>query len=313
MRFMNSVTSDSNLSQHHRLQGGLRLKGVQKESEPGKPLISVITSTFNADQHLLTAIKSIREQTYSNMEWVIVDGASQDTTLDIIRRNEDVIDYWASEPDHGIYEAWNKGLHIARGDWICFLGADDFLWEPNVCERMAAALVLTNRTTNVVYGQMALVNARGEELYRVGQPWQELKSRFHGTMCIPHPGLMHHRSLFKARGGFDQTYKIAGDYELLLRELIHHEAVFVPDLIMVGMRVGGVSSDPAHTLISLGEVRRAQRAHGIFFPPFYWCVAMLKMRFRLLLWKIFGESRARKMLDQMRGWGGLPAHWSRTE
>jgi cellulose synthase/poly-beta-1,6-N-acetylglucosamine synthase-like glycosyltransferase len=106
-------------------EGGLRTQGYFKQSLPDKPLITIITSTYNAAEYLPRTIKSVREQTYTNIEWIIVDGNSKDNTVELIRQNEDVIDYWVSEPDSGIYDAWNKGVSLANGDWIAFLGAGD--------------------------------------------------------------------------------------------------------------------------------------------------------------------------------------------
>ena len=103
-----------------QLQGGLRLHGEEKHTRAGLPLITIITATYNAAQYLPRTIKSIREQTYENIEWIIIDGNSTDETIELIQQNEDVIDYWMSEPDAGIYDAWNKGISLARGEWIAF-------------------------------------------------------------------------------------------------------------------------------------------------------------------------------------------------
>src|SRR5712664_874457 len=107
------------------IDGGLRLKGTHKKSQPGRPLVTIITATFNDADNLLRTVKAVRELFYKNVEWIIVDGGSKDGTVEAIRRNENVIDYWMSEPDRGIYDAWNKGVSRANGDWISFLGAGD--------------------------------------------------------------------------------------------------------------------------------------------------------------------------------------------
>ncbi|MGZ5077143.1 MAG: glycosyltransferase family 2 protein, partial [Methylobacter sp.] len=221
------------------------------------PLISVIVAVFNGAKTLQQCIDSVAQQTYVNKELIIIDGGSKDGTADLLEANRDKLGYWVSEPDNGIYNAWNKGLAQAKGEWICFVGADDFFWDPQALERMASALTAIPAEIRVAYGQIMLLNNDGENLYPIGEPWQQAKERFKQVMSIPHPGLMHRRSLFERHGNFDESFRIGGDYELLLRELKEADAVFVPDLIMVGMRQGGISSSPANSIESMWDIRRA--------------------------------------------------------
>nr|WP_281719808.1 glycosyltransferase family 2 protein [Nitrosomonas nitrosa] len=286
----------------------MRFKDIDAE-----PLISVVVATFNAVATLDRCINSVSEQTYRYKELIVIDGGSTDGTVEILKRNSEKIRYWISEPDRGIYHAWNKALVKAEGEWICFLGADDHFWDEHVLTRMVRELAKLPPDIRIAYGQIMLLNGSGERLYAVGEPWERLKQRFLKSMCIPHPGMMHRRSLFKQHGGFDESYRIAGDYELLLRELKTADAVFVPDLVTVGMRQGeGESSHPASTLRVLHETRRAQRLHGQRFPSSSWFFSMMKVYLRLLLWCVFGEPVARKTLDFGRRIMGQPAYWTRT-
>jgi len=107
--------------------GGLRTKGITKQSQENMSLITVITVVRNGEKTLEETILSVINQTYANVEYIIVDGASNDGTLDIIKKYEDRIDYWISEPDKGIYDAMNKGIDLSTGEWILFLGGDDLL------------------------------------------------------------------------------------------------------------------------------------------------------------------------------------------
>ncbi|MCF8007984.1 MAG: glycosyltransferase [Methylovulum sp.] len=122
---INTVHDPKELIESTKREGGMRFKGVKKESQPHKPLITIITATFNAAEHLPHTIKSIRELTYDNIQWIVVDGASKDSTVELIQQNEDVIDYWISEPDTGIADAWNKGLKLTTGDGVLILNAGD--------------------------------------------------------------------------------------------------------------------------------------------------------------------------------------------
>jgi len=275
-------------------------------------LISVIVAVFNAVDTLQQCIDSVARQTYANIELIIIDGGSKDGTVDLLMANSEQINYWISEPDSGIYNAWNKGLSRAKGEWICFLGADDYFWDAQVLDRMASKLATIPTDIRVAYGQIMLLNNDGGKLYPIGEPWNEVKERFKQVMCIPHPGLMHRRSLFEQHGNFDESFRIGGDYELLLRELKTAEAIFVPDIIMIGMRQGGLSSSPSNSIESMWDIRRAQRMHGLIFPGYFWMMAMIRVYLRLILWNLIGEKMTRKLLDLGRRAKGLPLYWTKT-
>ncbi len=296
-----------------RQEGGSRLHGKQKKNAPGKPLISVITATFNAAGFLPDTIRSIRVQSYTNIEWIVIDGGSTDATVDLLKANDDLIDYWLSEPDNGIYSALNKGLAQAKGEWICFLGSDDYLWDAQALAQMSEQLEKLPPDIRVAYGQVMLVSADGKVIHGFGEPWENVRERFKQSMCIPHQATMHRRSLFEQRGKFDESFRIAGDYELLLRELKSAEARFIPGIIIAAMRQGGgISSDPQNSLVVLHESRRAQLKNGLRFPGWIWWMVVARLYLRLLLWKILGERLARKALDLGRRIMGLPPFWTRT-
>ena len=276
------------------------------------PLITIIVAVFNGAKTLQQCIDSVAQQTYAKKELIIIDGGSKDGTVDLLEANQQQISYWISEPDRGIYNAWNKGLSQAKGDWICFLGADDYLLNAQVLEKMAAALEQLSAEIHVAYGQVMLLSNEGESLFAVGEPWLTIKDRFKQVMCIPHQGVMHRRSLFEQNGKFDESFRIAGDYELLLRELKKGDAIFIPDLITTGMRQGGISSDPENTLVTMREIRLAQQMHGQRLPGLIWLAAMARVYVRLLLWRILGEGVTRKVLDLYRRMMGLPSYWTKT-
>lgn len=276
------------------------------------PLISIIVAVFDGKATLQQCIDSVAQQTYPNKELIIIDGGSKDGTVDLLRANQGKITYWISEPDRGIYNAWNKGLAEATGEWIYFLGADDYFWDARVLERMVEQLEKFPSNIRVAYGQIMLLNADGVSLYPAGEPWEKIKVRFGKIMCIPHQSVMHRRSLFEQRGQFDESFRITGDYELLLRELKTADAAFVPGLIVTGMRQGGISSKPENALALLREARRAQRMHGQSLPSLIWLRVMLNAYIRLLLWRVLGERVARIAFDWGRRIMGLPPFWTRT-
>jgi hypothetical protein len=277
------------------------------------PIITIITSTFNASKYLSNLISSIREQSFKNIEFIVMDGNSTDETVEILRANSDLIDYWSSAPDTGIYNAWNKALSHATGEWICFLGADDYLWSKDALADMAAVLKTLPRVTQIAYAQVMLLGLDDAPVYAVGAPYQLKPGERIDVMGLPpHPGLMHRRAVFDERGGFDESFQIAGDAELLMRELQRAPACFIPGVIIAGMRQGGISSKPSNILKSLQELRRIQRKHGIRWPGVALTLAMLRASVRWILWSVIGERLTRPALDFGRKVLGKPPYWTQT-
>jgi glycosyltransferase involved in cell wall biosynthesis/nucleoside-diphosphate-sugar epimerase len=275
------------------------------------PLISIVVSVFNGAGTLQKCLDSVAGQTHAGRELIVIDGGSTDGTCEILKRNAARLAYWVSEPDRGIYDAWNKGLTRARGDWICFLGADDYLWTPDTLERLAPVLERAYPPIRLVYGEVVVVNESGVEMLRVGEEWRTARGRFQQIMCLPHTGLMHHCSLFQAHGNFDASFRIGGDYELLLRELRTGDALFVPGLVVAGMRHGGVSSDPAGSLRLMREFRRAQVKHGLRRPGRHWRVAFAKAHLRVWLWRMLRNRVASRVFDFLRLLSGKKPYWTR--
>lgn len=280
---------------------------VPRESTP---LITVIVAVFNGAATLRQCMDSVVQQTYLNKELIVIDGGSRDGTVELLKEYNEQLSYWVSEPDTGIYNAWNKALKHAHGEWICFLGADDFLVSRDVLSEIASRVALVPPEVRVVYTQTAIVDREGVELYKIGQPWEEVHKRFLSLMCLPHTGLLHHRALFAGRGCFDESFRIQGDYEFLLRELRQADAIFIPDIVVAAMRQGGISSNPANALSLLREGRRAQRMHGLYWPRLPWLLAVARVLIRVVLWNILGEARARRVLDWCRQLAGKPKHWT---
>lgn len=120
-----------------RIEGGLRSRGAFRATgQQGEPLISIITPSYNSAKTIERTILSVVEQTYRNVEFIVVDGGSTDGTLDILRKYDARITYWLSEPDNGIYDAMNKGISLAGGEWLYFLGSDDWLYDKDCLKRV---------------------------------------------------------------------------------------------------------------------------------------------------------------------------------
>jgi len=273
--------------------------------------ISIVVALLNNRATLEQCLSSVARQTYPQRELIVIDGGSTDGSLGVVRALEPSIAHWESGPDRGLYEAFNKALKRTRGDWIYFLGADDYLWDPDVLQKIAPALAKAYPPHRVVYAQAAFVTERGEVLEILGKPWEEFRDRFLQGFMIPHQAVFHHRSLFEARGPFDESFRTGGDYEMLLRELQHADPLFVPDLVVAGYRFGGGSSAPRNSLEVLRVVRRAQKQNGIVFPGWLWVGIVLRTWLRVALWKILGERSAKRLLDWGRALLGKPPFWTR--
>lgn len=218
---------------------------ASKDNQSAMPLISVIIAVLNAKQTLQHCLDSVANQTYARKELIIMDGGSTDGSVDILKANNGKIDYWKSEPDRGIYQAWNKALQVAHGDYVCFLGADDY-WHDNDSMAKLAQISSVNNFPDLVSGIVVELDAKGGVLDQKGGVWnfKQMKKR----MTIPHPGMLHHRRLFDHYGLFSENFKIAGDYEFLLRlgENVSH--IFINDSVVCRGSLGLSRKNVTETL-----------------------------------------------------------------
>ena len=279
----------------------------KKITKSKNPLISIIVASFNSVNTLARAIESVLSQTYSNKELIIIDGGSKDGTVDVLKRFNGNISYWCSEPDKGIYNAWNKALDYTKGDWILFLGADDYLWANDVLKSIAPQLIKACLEFRVVYGKVNVVREDGTVLETLNDPWDQANKRFQHLMAYGwHQGVFHDRSLFDLYGKFDESFQIIGDYEFLLRELKDHDAAFIDDVVVAGMQYGGVSSDPLKALSMHKEVQRARLKNGIKKISFYLLWIRMLLLIRVIVQAVFGDLTAGVLSDLYRVITGKP-------
>ncbi len=186
--------------------GGLRTKGITKTSTSEKPLITVVTVVYNGVATLEQTILSVINQTYDNVEYIVIDGASTDGTLDVIKKYEDKIDYWQSEPDKGIYDAMNKGVVLSNGEWINFMNSGDLFYEATTMKKI---FIRDYSEYDVIYGNVVNKWSIGFEVkYPLEKQYPEMP--FSHQSCFTKTRLVK-------KYKFDTDYKIAADREMFYR------------------------------------------------------------------------------------------------
>ncbi len=197
--------------------------------------ISIITITLNAERYIEQTITSVVNQTYSNREYIIVDGGSTDGTLGIIKKYESEIDNWISEPDNGIADAMNKGIDLATGDYILFLHSDDYLVNSSVLER--ASEYLGDRFDIFFFQVLHDINGQNQVSSNRSLGWL---TNFKMGSC--HQGQLCSRKLFQRIGKFDTSFKIDMDYDLILRAYRAGASCNSVNMPLAVMRLIGISS-----------------------------------------------------------------------
>ena len=229
--------------------------------------ITIITVVYNGGDFLENCIRSVISQTYSNIEYIIIDGASTDASLSIIEKYNDRISIVVSEPDLGIYDAMNKGIALAGGDVIGTLNSDDFFADDTVIAGVAAAF--NDSGVDAAYGDLCYVSRQDpQRIIRnwVSKPYSR-KAMAWGWMPA-HPTFYVRSDVYRAHGNYDLKYKSAADYELMLRFLYLNKSksVYLPR-VLVMMRTGGVSNSSAYNRLQAASYDlRAMRNNGIKWP-----------------------------------------------
>lgn len=245
--------------------------------------VSIVTVVRNGAGTLVRAMESVFGQSYPNIEYIVVDGASTDGTVELIRKYQDRLASWSSEPDSGISDAFNKGVRQATGEWVGILNADDW-YEPDAVERV----MRVSQNADVVHGAMRYWD--GDVICELALPNQGALVR---EMTINHPTVFVRRSFYERFGGFNIGYRFAMDYELLIRFLLAGARFVELEDVLTNMSYGGASDK--YWRAASKEVGRAQIEHGTPVAK-----AMLLHYLRLV------RGTGRRFL-QVVGFGGMVA------
>ncbi|HAS6019524.1 TPA: glycosyltransferase [Vibrio vulnificus] len=204
--------------------------------------VSVITATYNSSQTIVDTVRSLEGQTYSDIEYIIVDGASKDNTLQVIEQNCSRVSKIISEPDRGIYDALNKGIQAATGDIIGFLHSDDLLAYPQAIADLVNTMQASQ--SQAVYADLEYVSK--DDISKTVRLWtsgEYQKQNLLNGWMPPHPTFYMRRECYQALGVFDLSFRISADYDSLLRYLwVNGVTMSYLPKVLIKMRVGGASN-----------------------------------------------------------------------
>ena len=237
---------------------------------------TIITVTYNASKSLEKTILSVINQTYDNIEYIIIDGGSKDGTTDIIKHNESKIKYWISEPDKGLYDAMNKGLRAAAGDYVCFLNAGDTFKDENIVAEIVG-IAEKNMAPDIIYGETDLVDAQGNVFAerRLKAPEHLTWKSFKMGMLVCHQAFIVKRSIAEK---YDLQYRFSADFDWCIRCMKKAKTIVNSEMRMINYQYEGTTT--ANRKASLKErydimckyygVIPTQMRHLWFAVRFYW-------------------------------------------
>jgi glycosyltransferase len=246
--------------------------------------VSIITITFNSESTLIDTIDSVLNQTYKNIEYIIVDGRSSDSTLSIIHSYRDKISKVVSENDKGLYDALNKGISMATGDVIGILHSDDFYTNHQVIENIVNTFHLNN--ADAVYSDLYYVDKNDtDKIFRKWKSGHYRHGMFLNGWMPPHPTFFVKKSVYEKLGAFNLDLVSAADYELMLRFIHKHKVrlAYLPEFI-IKMRVGGKSNVSIQNRIRANrEDRKAWKINGL--KPYFYTMYLKPLRKIIQLFK----------------------------
>ncbi len=247
--------------------------------------ISLITVCYNAASTLGDTINSVLSQDYDNLEYIVIDGGSTDGTKSLLETHKNRITKWISEPDKGIYDAMNKGLKLVTGDIVGMINADDFYVDNSILSKVAAAFA--DKEVDAIFGDLVFVDPQNiSKVVRKYSSSGWRPEKFAKGFMPAHPTFFTRKKFYDQFGLFKTDYRIAADYELLIRFLYVQRLryKYLP-LTMVKMRKGGVSSNGIKSNIILNnEIIRACRENGISTNQLKVYAKYFRKLFELRLW-----------------------------
>ena len=198
------------------------------------PKVSIITVVFNGESTLESTIQSVDNQTYKNIEYIIVDGGSKDSTVSIIKEHENVVTHWVSEPDNGIYDAMNKGIDLATGQYLWFINSGDEIAEPTT---LGVALCI-QQDADIYYGETVMIDSDCKEIgdRRLKTPHRLTSESFKKGMLVSHQSFIVKKELVDH---YNLTYKYSADFEWCLKAILKAKSIVNTHLVLSKFLDGG--------------------------------------------------------------------------
>lgn len=247
--------------------------------------VSVITVCRNEMDTIEQTIASVIQQDYCNVEHIIIDGKSTDGTVGIIERYKDKIAILVSEQDCGIYDAMNKGLGLAQGDIIIFLNANDTFFDPNVLSRVAGFFNESDK--DIIYGNAMMTGKHKNSNHVV--KYDEINKWFLLGDTICHQAVFARKKLYDNIGGFDLQFKIAADYEWLLRAVVKYRAkISHLDMVICNYSLDGMSNDRNLRLVTLEEYNKIA---SMYFGQFLTLIKRIHNYLLSIVYKVYSIFR----------------------
>lgn len=248
--------------------------------------ISIITVTFNRASVISSAIEGVLLQKYKNYEYIIVDGASKDNTIEVLKEYEPKFEgrmRWVSELDKGLYDAINKGIKMATGDVVGIINSDDFFHRDDVFSTIAEAFG-KDESLGVTFGDERIIKPENPDVnYRFEAPWYFRPWMFRIGLEPPHPSFYARKELFEKYGYYKMGYVISADYDLMMRFLLVHKVKYkyLKHTILT-FRASGISTDSSNRLMMNKEQVRACKENGIWT-----CLPMIYLKYFFKIPELF--------------------------
>lgn len=232
--------------------------------------LSLITVSYNSKKTIQRTFNSIKMQDYKNIEYIVIDGGSTDGTIDIIKKNSNLINKWISEPDNGIYDAMNKGINISTGEVIGLINSDDFYnFQDSISLIMNA---FKEKNADVVFANTYYVSSKNtKKIVRKWRPGKFIKGSYKNGWHTPHPSFFAKKNLYSKYGNFDCNLTIAADFDLMLRfmETTNSKSNYL-DKFITSMTLGGASNSSLKNIIRGNkDVIKAFSKYDINISPLY--------------------------------------------
>lgn len=239
--------------------------------------ISVITVCYNSEATIERTIKSVISQSYENIEYIIVDGKSTDNTHVVLDKYKDHIAVKLSEEDSGIYDAMNKGISLSSGTYILFLNADDYFFSPKTIENMMS-VISSDIVSDIFYGNVLMYD-NNNSFAKIWSPGL-VSGKLLYSSTLPHPATIYKRNVFEVLGKYDDTYKIAADYEFYVRAFCYGAKFRYLDQLVSVFSYGGVSTSGNYKKLTHDERKKT-------LAKYFNYTQLLLLRIRVRIKKLF--------------------------